>query len=151
MARYPGTYSEEIVREFYASYAATLRGSISKQSKPIAHDLLTSTMVRVGIRKATLIFVAKFFWLLVRNRVSPTKDDNQLTWNRAVIVAALVEGLEINFARMLLAVIHEWEFKTSTTYPFPYLIFQLYRDSGVPIWHCDRLTHLTGTLDIGLI
>ncbi len=32
MARDPGTYSEEIVREFYASYAATLRGSISKKS-----------------------------------------------------------------------------------------------------------------------
>uniref|UniRef100_M1DUY5 Integrase core domain containing protein n=1 Tax=Solanum tuberosum TaxID=4113 RepID=M1DUY5_SOLTU len=45
MARDPGTYSEEIVREFYASYAATLRGSISKQSKPIAQDPLTSTMV----------------------------------------------------------------------------------------------------------
>ncbi|KAG5579733.1 hypothetical protein H5410_050360 [Solanum commersonii] len=24
-------------------------------------------------------------------------------------------------------------------------------DFGVPIWHCDRLIHLTGTLDIGLI
>ncbi|KAG5581728.1 hypothetical protein H5410_052355 [Solanum commersonii] len=30
MARDPGTYSEEIVWEFYASYVATLRGSISK-------------------------------------------------------------------------------------------------------------------------
>uniref|UniRef100_M1E0U2 Integrase core domain containing protein n=1 Tax=Solanum tuberosum TaxID=4113 RepID=M1E0U2_SOLTU len=37
---------EEIVREFYASYAATLRGSISKRSKPLAQDPLTSTMVR---------------------------------------------------------------------------------------------------------
>uniref|UniRef100_M1DF31 Integrase core domain containing protein n=1 Tax=Solanum tuberosum TaxID=4113 RepID=M1DF31_SOLTU len=34
MARDPITYSEEIVREFYASYAATLRGSISKRSNP---------------------------------------------------------------------------------------------------------------------
>ncbi|KAG5590369.1 hypothetical protein H5410_040883 [Solanum commersonii] len=25
------------------------------------------------------------------------------------------------------------------------------RDSGVPIWHCDRLVHPTGALDIGLI
>ncbi|KAG5609658.1 hypothetical protein H5410_020939, partial [Solanum commersonii] len=36
MARDPGTYSEEIVREFYALYAAILLSSISKQSKPIA-------------------------------------------------------------------------------------------------------------------
>ena len=45
MARDLGTYNEEIVREFYASYAATLRGSISKWPKPLAQDPLTSTMV----------------------------------------------------------------------------------------------------------
>ncbi|KAG5575423.1 hypothetical protein H5410_055557, partial [Solanum commersonii] len=197
MARYPRTYSEEIVREFYASYAATLRGSTSKRSKPLAQDPLTSTLVRgcpvdispatirrflygptaghswslntaefdyrwdivrsgafqrnseqreavihwlakyilcrrwrsengfrprLGIRKATLTFVAKFFWLLVRNRVSPTKADNQVTWDRAVMVAALVARVEIDFARMLLAEIHERE-----------------------------LVHPTGALDIGLI
>uniref|UniRef100_M1DEN3 Integrase core domain containing protein n=1 Tax=Solanum tuberosum TaxID=4113 RepID=M1DEN3_SOLTU len=105
----------------------------------------------VGHRKATLNFVAKFFWLLVRNRVSPTKDDNQVTWDRVVMVAALVAGVEIDFARMLLAEIHEMAFKTSTTYPFPCLIFHLCRDSGVPIWHCDKLVHPTGALDIGLI
>ncbi|KAG5580634.1 hypothetical protein H5410_051261 [Solanum commersonii] len=106
---------------------------------------------RLGIRKATLTFVAKFFWLLVCNRVSLTKADNQVTWDRAVIVAALVAGVEIDFARMLLAEIHERAFRTSTTYPFPCLIFQLCRDSGVPIWHCDRLVHPTGALDIDLI
>uniref|UniRef100_M1A7F0 Integrase core domain containing protein n=1 Tax=Solanum tuberosum TaxID=4113 RepID=M1A7F0_SOLTU len=109
------------------------------------------TAPRLGIRKATLNFVAKFFCLLVRNRVSPTKADNQFTWERAVIVVALVAGWEIDFACMLLTEIHERAFKTSTTYPFPCLIFQLCRDSGVPIWHCDRLIHPTETLDIGLI
>ncbi|KAG5594483.1 hypothetical protein H5410_035715 [Solanum commersonii] len=57
MAGDPGTYSEEIIQEFYASYVATLRGSISKQSKPIAQDPLTSTMVRgypVDISHATI-------------------------------------------------------------------------------------------------
>ena len=100
--------------------------------------------LRLGIRKATLNFVAKFFWLLVGNRVSPTKADNQVTWDRAVMVAALVAGVEIDFARMLLAEIHGRAFRTSTTYPFPCLIFHLCRDSGVPIWHCDRLVHPTG-------
>ncbi|KAG5590479.1 hypothetical protein H5410_040993 [Solanum commersonii] len=28
---------------------------------------------------------------------------------------------------------------------------QVLLDSGVPIWHCDRLVHPTGALDIGLI
>ncbi|KAG5594863.1 hypothetical protein H5410_036095 [Solanum commersonii] len=226
MARDPGTYSKEIVREFYASYDATLRGSISKRSKSLAQALLTSTLVRgcpvgispatirrflygptaghswylnttefdyrwdivwsgafqrnakqredvilwlaryiagdgehaewvtaprLGIRNATLNFVAKFFWLLVRNRVSPTKADNQVIWDRAVMVAALVARVEIDFARMLLAEIHERAFRTSTTYPFPCLIFHLCRDSGVPIWHCDRLVHPIGALDIDLI
>uniref|UniRef100_M1DGE0 Integrase core domain containing protein n=1 Tax=Solanum tuberosum TaxID=4113 RepID=M1DGE0_SOLTU len=114
MARDLETYIEEIVWEFYASYAATLRSSIGK-------------------------------------RVSSTKADNQLTWDRAVMVATLVAGLEIDSAYMLLAEIHERAFKTSTTYPFPCLIFQLCRDFGVPIWHCDRLIHPTGTLDVGLI
>ncbi|KAG5631000.1 hypothetical protein H5410_002717 [Solanum commersonii] len=67
------------------------------------------------------------------------------------MVAALVAGVEIDFARMLLADIHERALKTSTTYPFPCLIFQLYRDSGVPIYHSDRLIHPTWTLIIGLI
>uniref|UniRef100_M1DQR4 Integrase core domain containing protein n=1 Tax=Solanum tuberosum TaxID=4113 RepID=M1DQR4_SOLTU len=67
------------------------------------------------------------------------------------MVAALVAGVEIDFARMLLAEIHERAFRTSTTYPFPCLIFHLCTDSGVPIWHCDKLVHPTGALDIGLI
>ena len=51
----------------------------------------------------------------VRNKVSPTPVDNILKWGRAVMVAALVAGLEIDFARMMLAEIHERAFKTSTT------------------------------------
>ncbi|KAG5576886.1 hypothetical protein H5410_057020 [Solanum commersonii] len=33
--------------------------------------------------------------------VSPTKADNHVTWDRAVMVAVLVAGVEIDFARML--------------------------------------------------
>ncbi|KAG5610117.1 hypothetical protein H5410_021398 [Solanum commersonii] len=56
------------------------------------------------------------------HRVSPTKADNQLTWDKSVKVVVLVAAVEIGFARMLLAEIHERAFKTSTTYPFPCLI-----------------------------
>ncbi|KAG5619614.1 hypothetical protein H5410_004832 [Solanum commersonii] len=185
------------MREFYVSYAATLRGSISKRSKPLAQDPLTSTLVRgcpvdispamirrflygptaghswslniaefdyrwdivrsgafqrnseqreavilwlaryiatdgeraewvtaprLGIRKATLTFVAKFFWLLVRNRVSPTKADNQVTDTRG-----------------------HW---TSTTYPFPCLIF--FRGTRVSIGIVAASPPYRA-LDIGLI
>uniref|UniRef100_M1DUE6 Integrase core domain containing protein n=1 Tax=Solanum tuberosum TaxID=4113 RepID=M1DUE6_SOLTU len=153
MARDPGTYNEEIVWEFYASYAATLQGylvdishaTISRflyglttgHSWPLnttefdcRWDIVRGdgeraewvTAPQLGIRKATLNFVVKFFWLLVRNTVSPTKADNQLTWDRAVMVAVFVAGLGIDFPRMLLTEIHERAFKTSTTYPFPCLI-----------------------------
>ncbi|KAG5571946.1 hypothetical protein H5410_061712 [Solanum commersonii] len=156
MARDPGTYREKIVREFYASYAATLHGTISKKSNPLAQDPLMSTMVRefyykwdivrsgafqrnAEQREAIILWLAKY---IIddgeRAKVSPTKTDNQLTWDRAVMVATLVAGVEIDFARMLLAEIHERAFKTSTTYPFPCLILQMCRDFGVPIWHCDR-------------
>uniref|UniRef100_M1DEF0 Integrase core domain containing protein n=1 Tax=Solanum tuberosum TaxID=4113 RepID=M1DEF0_SOLTU len=36
MGRDPGSYSEKIVREFYTSYAATLRGAIQRNTNPRA-------------------------------------------------------------------------------------------------------------------
>uniref|UniRef100_M1DPZ3 Integrase core domain containing protein n=1 Tax=Solanum tuberosum TaxID=4113 RepID=M1DPZ3_SOLTU len=46
MAQEPSTYNEEIVKEFYASYIATLRGSIHKNASPKAEALLKTTLVR---------------------------------------------------------------------------------------------------------
>ena len=79
------------------------------------------------IKKANPTFVAKFFWLLVRHCISPTNVDNILTWDRAVLVAALVVGLEIDYAKVLITVIPKRALKTSTTYPFASLIFQFCR------------------------
>ncbi|KAG5585795.1 hypothetical protein H5410_046229 [Solanum commersonii] len=171
MARDPGTYSEDIVLEFYISYAATLWGSIDKSRFPYGPgpdhtwDLNTAEfdyrwdVVRSRAftrtakqREAVILWLAKY--IIVdgeRAKVSPTKVDNQVTWDRAIMVAALVAGLEIDFAPMLLAKIHDRAFRTSTTYPFPCLIFQLCKDFGVSICHYDRLIHPTRTLDIGLI
>lgn len=47
--------------------------------------------------------------------------------------------------------IHERDFKYSTTYPFVCLIFNLCRDVVVTIWHCNTLYTMGGTVDIGLI
>ncbi|KAK4733851.1 hypothetical protein R3W88_008112 [Solanum pinnatisectum] len=57
MAWTPGTYNEEIVWEFYASYAATIRGSILRRAKPAIRPPLDSTLVRgfpVNISKVIL-------------------------------------------------------------------------------------------------
>ncbi|KAG5606581.1 hypothetical protein H5410_028073 [Solanum commersonii] len=128
----PGTYSEEMVREFYASYAATLRDGTS-YGVVLSKGMLSSERLLYYGWLGTLLWMASVWsgsphhiWDLAY------KTDNQLTWDKVVMVAALVAGLEIDFSRMLLAEIHE-------------------RDSGVLIWYCDRLIHPTEALDIGLI
>ena len=63
----------------------------------------------------------------------------------------MVLWFEVDFPRLLLAVIHERYFKTSNTYPFPCMIFELCRSARVPIWHIDVLNTRTGIVDIDLI
>uniref|UniRef100_M1DFQ0 Integrase core domain containing protein n=1 Tax=Solanum tuberosum TaxID=4113 RepID=M1DFQ0_SOLTU len=85
IARPQGTYNEEIVKDFYASYAGTITGSISKRANPATHPLLEATLVRgfsMDISKTTF------------HRLFPTQVDNVVTWDRAVIVVAMVAGLE---------------------------------------------------------
>lgn len=63
----------------------------------------------------------------------------------------MVAELEINFSRMIIAEIHERVTNIHSTYPFPCVIFMLFRDARVQILHSDKLRKLTGTLDIGVI
>lgn len=62
--------------------------------------------------------VAKFFWLLVWNKVSPTKANNPLTREKAAMVVALVVGFEIDFTHVILANIHERVLRLPLLYPF---------------------------------
>ena len=63
-----------------------------------------------SIKKANLTFTTKFLWLLVRHCHSPTIADNIVTWDRAVLMAAMIAGFEVDFAWLLQAVIHERAF-----------------------------------------
>ena len=63
----------------------------------------------------------------------------------------MIAGCEVKFSWLLQAVMHERDFKVTTTYPFPCMIFSLCRFAGVPIWHIDQLKTQLGTVDIGLI
>ena len=103
------------------------------------------------IKKANLTFTTKIYWLLIHHRLSPMATNNILTLDRALVVASLVAGLEIDFVKLLILVIHERTFKSSTTYPFVCLIFHLFRDARVPVWHYDTLQTQGWTVDIGLI
>ena len=68
-----------------------------------------------------------------------------------MLIAAMIAGFEVDFAWLLQAVMHERDFKVTTTYPFPCMIFALCRTTGVPIWHIDQLKTPQGTVDVGLI
>ena len=75
------------------------------------------------IKKTSHTFVAMFFWLLVRHRLSPKLADKVVPWDRAVLLTSLVEGLDIKFVWVLISVIHERAFKTFNTYSFACVIF----------------------------
>ena len=90
-----------------------------------------------AIKKANLASTMKFLWLIVRHCLSPTTADNIVTWDRAVLMAAMIAWFEMDFAWLLQTVMHERDFKVTTTYPFPCMIFSLCRSAGVTIWHVD--------------
>ena len=54
-----------------------------------------------AIKKANLTFTAKFLWLLVRHCLSPTAADNIVIWDRAVLMAVMISGFEVDFAWLL--------------------------------------------------
>ena len=60
-----------------------------------------------AIKKANLTFTAKLLWLIVCHCLSPTTADNIVTWDRAALMAAMIAGFEVDFARFLPAFIHE--------------------------------------------
>ena len=50
-----------------------------------------------AIKKANLTFTEKFLWLIVRHCLSPTAADNIVTWDRAVLMAVMIAGFEVDF------------------------------------------------------
>ena len=54
-----------------------------------------------SIKKANLTFIAKFLWLLVRHYLSPTAADNIVTWDRAVLMAAMIARFQVDFTWLL--------------------------------------------------
>ena len=46
---------------------------------------------------------------------------------------------------------HEKDFNSTTTYPFPCIVFELCRSAGVPICHIHVINTPSGAVDIGLI
>ena len=89
--------------------------------------------------------------MIAHHCLSPTVADNIVTWDRVVLIAAIIAWFVVDFAWLLQAFMHERAFKVTTTYPFPCMIFPLCRSAGVPIWHIDQLKTPLGTVGIVLI
>lgn len=63
----------------------------------------------------------------------------------------MVVGFELEFVLLFLEVIHERAVKSTTTYPFPCMIFEFCRSAGVPVRHINVLKTATSTVGIDLI
>ncbi|WP_353806019.1 hypothetical protein [Acinetobacter baumannii] len=62
------------------------------------------------MKKANLTFTAKFLWLIVSHCLSPTTADNIVTWDRAVLMAAMIARFKVDFAWLLQPVMNERAF-----------------------------------------
>ena len=109
------------------------------------------TKPKGAIKKANMTFTTMFLWLIFRECLSPTAADNIVIWDRAVLMAVMIVGFEVDFTWLLQAVMQERAFKVTTTYPFPCMIFSLCRFAGVPSGQIYQLKTSLGTVDIGLI
>ena len=49
-----------------------------------------------AIKKANLTFTAKLLGVIVRHCLSPTAADNIVTWDRAVLMAVMIAGFEVD-------------------------------------------------------
>ena len=78
-----------------------------------------------AIKKANLTFTAMFLLIIVRHCLSPIAAYNIVTWDRAVLIAAMIAEFEEDFALLLQAIMHERNFKVTTTHHFPCMIFSL--------------------------
>ena len=86
-----------------------------------------------AIKKDNVTFMVMFLWLIVRHCLSHTAAENIVTWDRVVLMAAMIAEFEVDFAWILQAVMHERAFKVTTTYPFSCMIFSLCKSASVAI------------------
>ena len=56
------------------------------------------TEMKGAIKKDNLTFTAKFLWLIVRYYLSLTAADNIVTWDREVLMTAMIVGFEVDFS-----------------------------------------------------
>ena len=74
-----------------------------------------------------MTFTTKFLWLIVRHFLFFMVSYNIVTWDRVVLMVAMIAGFEVDFTWLLQEVMHERAFKV------PCMIFFLCRPVSEPI------------------
>lgn len=82
------------------------------------------------INKASLRFVAKFWWMVAIHYLSLTFVHNRLIWDRAILISILIISYDIDFVRWIHAEIHKTIFCKFTTFSFPFLV-QILCDAAI--------------------
>lgn len=59
------------------------------------------------IKKETLNFAAKFWWLIVRYHLCLIPADNLLAWDRTTVITSMAAGYDIDFLAIIRYEIHE--------------------------------------------
>lgn len=104
------------------------------------------------IVKASLSFLTKFWWAIVRSDIQPILVDNTLTSERVVLVANILAIYDIYWARLIMKQIYESPLKRAISILFPVLVYKLCLHSQVEILHqLDLLVDAQHTLEVGLI
>lgn len=85
------------------------------------------------IRKSSLSFRVKFWWAIVRLKLMLTGVDANLDNQRKVLVASMIDGLNIEFGHIIIDKIFIHTHKTAKALPFLYLITKLCRQANVTI------------------
>lgn len=84
------------------------------------------------ITKSSLNFMAKALWMMVCHRLSPMNEDNILSPFQDSMVVGIMEGYEIDLAKLIVREIHNQVVSTNTTLVFSCLLTQICLDQGVP-------------------
>lgn len=83
------------------------------------------------VTKASLNFIVKACWTLVRHRLAPTVNDNTLSTDREALIVCIMSRYAINILRVIAKEIRDRAMGLSTTISFLNLVYRLYLEAGL--------------------
>lgn len=72
------------------------------------------------IKKSLLHITVKFWWTVVKHRLTQTSIDNVFTWDQVVLIVSLIDGYDNDFFWWIRDKIQKRKFYEFITIYFPY-------------------------------